>query len=212
LRKLLIWGASGHARVVAEIIRLNGQYELAGFIDDTASARDRFLNLTVYQDLETLRAVRGEGEANLIVAIGDCRARIRLATKAAAQGFTLISAIHPRAVVSAEASIGGGTVVAAGAIVNPGCSIGANVIVNTGATVDHDCRIADGVHLSPGVHLGGWVSVGAETWLGIGAVVKDRVAIGAGTVVGAGSVVISDLPDRVMAWGVPAKPVKKIVS
>jgi acetyltransferase EpsM len=212
LRKVLIWGASGHARVVADIVRLNKQYELAGFVDNTASAPDRFLNHTVYHDLEDLRTVRNLSAASLIVGVGDCRARMRLAGAAKERGFTLISAIHPRAVVSSDASIGEGTVVAAGAVVNPGCSIGANVIINTGATVDHDCRIADGVHVSPGVHLGGWVTVGRATWLGIGAIVKDRMAIGEGAIIGAGSVVLSDIPERVVAWGVPARSMKEIPS
>ena len=180
--------------MVAEIIRLNGEYELAGFVDDTASAPDKFLDLAVYHDFEALCAACDVDRTSLIVAIGDCGARMRLAAKAVAQGFTLISAIHPRAVVSNDASIGVGSVVAAGAVVNPGCSIGSNVIVNTGATVDHDCKIADGVHISPGVHLGGWVSVGAGTWLGIGAVVKDRVRIGAGSMIGAGAVVLRTSP------------------
>jgi acetyltransferase EpsM len=207
---LLIWGASGHARVVADIVTLNNQYELAGFVDDTPSAPDRFLNYTVYHDLETLRTVPNLHGANLIVGVGDCRARMQLAGAARERGFTLTSAIHPRAVVSSDASIGEGTVVAAGAVVNPGCSIGLNVIVNTGATVDHDCKIADGVHISPGVHLGGWVTVGAATWLGIGSIVKDRITIGEGGVIGAGSLVLSDIPDRVVAWGVPAKPMREI--
>lgn len=210
LRKLLIWGASGHARVVADIVRLNNQYELAGFVDNTASGPDRFLNHTVYRDLEALRAVRDEGAVSVIVAVGDCRARIQLAQTVVDRGFTLVSAIHPRAIVSSDASIGEGTVVAAGAVVNPGCVIGANVIINTGATVDHDCKIADGVHIGPGAHLGGWVTVGAATWLGIGAIVKDRIAVGEGGIVGAGSVVLSDVPDGVIAWGVPAKLIKEV--
>jgi acetyltransferase EpsM len=206
----LIWGASGHARVVADIVRLNNQYELAGFVDNTPSAPNRFLNHTVYHDLEALRAVRDDGVASVIVAVGDCNARMRLGETAVDLGFALVSAIHPRAIVASDASIGAGTVVAAGAVLNPGCSIGANVIVNTGATVDHDCRIADGVHIGPGVHLGGWVTVGRATWLGIGAIVKDRIAVGEGGIVGAGSVVLSDIPDGVVAWGVPAKPMKEI--
>jgi acetyltransferase EpsM len=209
LGKLLIWGAAGHARVVADIIRLNKQYELVGFVDNTGSAPDFFLDHTVYHDLDASQTA-GHGDASLIVAVGDCRARMRLAEAAVEHGFHLTSAIHPRAIVASDASIGAGTVIAAGAVVNPGCSIGANVIVNTGATVDHDCTIADGVHISPGVHLGGWVNVGPATWIGIGAIVKDRITIGERGIIGAGSVVLSDIPDRVVAWGAPAKPMKEI--
>lgn len=212
MRKLLIWGASGHARVVAEIARLDSQFEVVGFIDNTAAAAERFLDTRVYHDLDELETLRDQGVTDMIIAVGDCRARMRLAGKAAAAGFTLKSAVHPRAIVSSEACIGAGTVIAAGAVVNPGCSIGANVIVNTGATVDHDSLIADGVHIGPGAHLGGWVTVGEATWLGIGTIVSDRITIGRNSVVGAGAVVVSDIPDLVTAWGLPAKPMKQIPS
>ena len=210
MHSLLIWGASGHARVVADIVLLNNEFELAGFVDDTASAADRFLGLPVYHGLGALRSLHNTEVTNVIVAIGNCAARIRIAETAASAGFHIVSAIHPKAIVASGVSIGEGTVIAAGAVINSGCVVGSNVIVNTGATIDHDSRIADGVHISPGVHLGGSVTVGAGSWLGIGAVVKDKVSIGAGTIVGAGAVVLSDLPDRVKAWGSPARVMKRI--
>jgi UDP-N-acetylbacillosamine N-acetyltransferase len=99
---------------------------------------------------------------------------------------------------------------AAGSVVNPGATLGRNVIVNTCASVDHDCVLEDGVHISPGAHLGGGVTVGRGTWIGIGAVVRDHVMIGAGVTIGAGAVVVKDIPDGVMAYGVPARVVKEI--
>src|SRR5207253_2269892 len=106
LQRLLIWGASGHARVVADIIRLNNQYELAGFIDDTASAPERFFDLPVYHDLQAVGIVP---DKKLIVAVGDCGARMRIAASALQRGFTLLSAIHPHATVSTDSFIGAGT-------------------------------------------------------------------------------------------------------
>jgi acetyltransferase EpsM len=208
LPKVLIWGAAGHARVVADIIQLSTEYELAGFLDDTRSAPSRFLDLPVYRDILALPATLNSAVTNVIIAVGDCAARMRLAELAIANGFRLISAFHPRAVIAGDSSIGAGTVIAAGAVVNPGCVLGENVIVNTGATIDHDCRLGDGVHVSPGVHIGGGARVGSGTWLGIGSVVKDKVAIGAGVIIGAGSVVLKDIPDGVVAWGIPAVSMK----
>jgi UDP-N-acetylbacillosamine N-acetyltransferase len=95
-------------------------------------------------------------------------------------------------------------VIAAGAVVNPGTRIGISVIINTSASVDHECMIADAAHICPGAHLAGRVVVGEATQVGIGATIIERVRIGSGSVIGAGAVVIRDLPDRVVACGVPA--------
>ncbi|MEP6714098.1 MAG: acetyltransferase [Terriglobia bacterium] len=205
--KILVWGAGGHAGVVEEIIRLSQKYEMIGFLDDSPTAQDFFLGLPVFHDFRSLQAGR---PLHAIVAVGHCRTRLEIAETVQQNGWILTSAIHPRAVVSSSAVVGDGTVIAAGAVVNPGSALGTSVIVNTGATVDHDCRIADGVHIGPGVHMGGAAVVGKGTWLGIGAIVKDRVTIGQGVVIGAGAVVLRDIPDYVMAYGVPAKPVKEL--
>ncbi|HKP54367.1 MAG TPA: acetyltransferase [Chloroflexia bacterium] len=210
LEPLVIWGASGHALVVADIVRLGGKYEIAGLLDDVGLDRRgaEFAGSTVLGGREQLDALYDGGTNHLIVAIGDCEARLQLAELARSKGFHLATAIHPRAIIAGAVSIGAGSVIAAGAIINPGCRIGENVIVNTGATVDHECVIGDGVHIGPGAHLGGRVEVGRASWVGIGATVIHQVRIGAGTIIGAGAVVVSDIPDNVVAYGVPAKVVK----
>ena len=208
-KRLVIWGASGHAMVVADIIRLRGEFDLIGYIDDLnpAGHNREFAGAPVLGGREQLDGLAGAGVRNLICAVGDCRARLELAALAQSKGFSLATAIHPRAVVAGGVTVGQGTVIAAGAVVNPGSALGENVIINTSASVDHECHLSDGVHLSPGVRLGGGVSVGRGTWVGIGAVVKEKVKIGARAVVGAGAVVLSDIPDAVVAYGVPARVV-----
>jgi UDP-N-acetylbacillosamine N-acetyltransferase len=208
--KLVIWGASGHALVVADIIRLSGIYEIAGFIDDVNVERHKtgFHSFHILGGREQLDIVRRKGVEHIIFGFGDSEARLNLTELVHEKGFTLITAIHPRSVVADDVKIGQGTVIAAGAVINPCTSIGENVIVNTSASVDHECVIDDGVHICPGVHLGGRVTVGRSTWVGIGAVVKDRVRIGAGSLIGAGSVVVTDIPEGVVAYGVPSKIVK----
>jgi len=206
---LLIWGASSHAAVVADVVRRAGLYDILGFIEDGSTPGFRpYLEAAVVGGRDVLTRYRDDGISHLIVAIGDCAARVRLARVARAAGFELATAIHPAATVAKNASVGKGSVVAAGAIVNPHARIGDNVILNTAASVDHDCEIGDGAHIGPGCHLGGRVHVGPEAWIGIGAVIRDRVSIGTGTVVGAGSVVVGDLPAGVVAYGVPARVVK----
>ncbi len=211
--KLVIWGASGHALVVSEIIRLRGEYEIIGFVDDLNPERHNtfFDGLRILGGIEQLDILRSEGVENIILGFGDCQARLRLAAVAREKGYVLATAIHPRAIVSESARIGAGTLIAAGAVVAPHAEIGENVIVNTMASVDHECVVEDGVHICPGVHLAGKVSVGRASWLSIGVIVMDRIRVGEGSMIGAGAVVVNDIPDRVLAYGVPAKVVSSTV-
>ncbi len=211
-RKLVIWGASGHARVVADIIRLREEYEIVGFLDDVNPDRRNaeFCGSRVLGGQEQLVHLRRQGIDHIIFGFGDCNARLKLSKLVQELGFSLATAIHPRATVAADVTIGGGTVIVAGSVVNPGARIGENVIINTCASVDHDCVIEDGVHICPGVHLAAHVRVGQAAWIGIGATVKDRVHIGPGSLIGAGAVVLNDIPDGVVAYGVPARIVRKL--
>ena len=207
METMVIWGASGHARVVADIIRLRGAYQVVGFLDNLHT----HLHHTVFEDAqvlggeEQLKVLREQGVRHLIVGIGNCEARLRCAELAKAEGFTLISAIHPSAVIASSVTIGAGTVVAAGAVINPGSVIGENVIINTSAGVDHECKIADGAHICPGAHLAGNVTVGRGAWVGIGSSVIAGICIGNSAYIGAGAVVVRDIPDHVVAYGNPAR-------
>ena len=209
--RVVIWGASGHALVVADILRLAGR-EVVGFIDDMDAERrgQRFAGARVLGGRESLESLHADGVRAIVVAVGNCAARLRLADVVRQHGLELARAVHPRAVVAEGVTLGAGTVVCAGAIVNPGSSIGESAIVNTAATIDHECVIADGAHVGPGAHLGGRVRVGRGAWIGIGATVSDRVVIGAESVVGAGAVVLNDVPRKVVAFGVPARVVRDV--
>jgi UDP-N-acetylbacillosamine N-acetyltransferase len=211
---LVIWGTSGQALVVADIVRLGGAYEIVGFLDDVNLDRrgTEFSGATVLGGREQLAGLMAEGVRDVILAFGNCQSRLRLADEVRAAGFRLATVIHPRATVAADAMVGEGTVVAAGAVVNPAARIGDCVIVNTGATVDHHCVVHDGAHICPGVHIGGWATIGRAAWVGIGATVSDRVSVGAAAVVGAGSVVVRDVPADVVAYGVPARVIRPLES
>lgn len=209
---LLIVGAGGHARVVADIAALCG-YDVIGFTDDVNVERRgaAFCGAVVLGGGEQLAITAAGGVRHAVVAIGDCDARLTLADRVWNEGLELVALCHPGATVARDCAIGPGTVLMAGAIVNPGAAIGANVIVNTAASVDHECRIADGVHIGPGARLGGRVEVERGAWLGIGSVIKDGVRIGARTIVGAGSLVLRDLPSGVVAFGSPAGIVRPVI-
>src|SRR5262245_3093588 len=202
---LVIWGASGHAMVVADIVRQLGRYELVGFLDDfrTNPEYDARLDGCILGGRAQLAELRARGIEDLLVAVGDCAARLQLASIATDHGLRLATVVHPRASVARNVCLGAGTVVCAGAVIGPACSIGQNVIVNTSASVDHECALEDGAHVSPGAHLGGNVVVRRGAWVGIGATVVPGVSIGAGSILGAGGVLLNDLPAGGVAVGVP---------
>ena len=194
--RVAIWGASGHALVVAEIVRLQRR-AVVGFIDDVDPTRrgETFAGARVLGGRECLAGLRADGVRDVVIAVGDCAARLRLADVARQHQFQLTRAIHPHAVISEGVTIGEGTVVCAGVVVNPGV-----VIV----------RVLPGDADDPGAHLGGCARVGRGTWVAIGAIVSNRVVIGDEAVVGAGSVVLRDVPSRVVAFGVPARVVRNV--
>jgi acetyltransferase EpsM len=210
--KLVIWGAGGHALVVADIVRLRGDYEIVGFLDDANLQRHstQFCRAPILGGREQLDTLKGKGVEYLIFGFGHSQARLRLSALARAKGFSLATAIHPRAVVAADVPVGPGTVIVAGAVVNPGSKIGEDAIVNTSASVGHECIIEDGAHIGPGARLAGRVVVGRAAWIGINATVVGRVHIGAGSLIGAGAVVLNDIPEGVVAYGVPAEVIREI--
>ena len=203
---VFVFGASGHARVVIDILERAKGVKIAFVVDDATHARGaKFCGYSVI-GRDALHANRRKVKAG-IVAIGDNSARARIAAWLVQQGFRAASAIHPASVIARGVEIGGGAAVMAGVAINSGTRIGSHVIVNTGATVDHDCTIGDCVHIAPGCHLCGGVSVGAGTMFGVGTAVIPGVRIGANVVVGAGSTVLQDIPDGARVAGSPCRPV-----
>jgi len=205
--KLMIWGASGHARVVCDIARLEGRFDVRGFLDDVNPERDgeSFCGLPVHGGAGRLDELRSMGITHFVIAFGDNGARLRLAETVLEQRFALATARHPRATVALDVELGEGAVVAAGAVINPNSHVGRAVIVNTGATVDHDCALGDAVHIGPGAHLAGSVTVERGAFVGTGAVVIPGVHIGRDAIVGAGSVVVRNVDEGTVVYGNPAR-------
>ena len=188
---MYLYGASGHARVIIDILHAMG-LQVEAIIDDNPSI----------SELDGIE-VRHEfnGESPMILAIGNNGVRRRLDAKLNCEWST---AIHPTAIVSPSANIGHGTVVMHGAIIQTHAEIGRHCIINTGASVDHECRIGDFVHISPHATLCGQVDVGEGTWIGAGATIIQCVKIGKNCVIGAGSVVLHDVADGARVAGNPA--------
>lgn len=200
---VVIIGGGGHAKVVIESLRAAGE-TVAAIVDADPTPR-QVLGVPVRGDDLVLPELRGQGLSRLFVAIGDNRLREKLGRRGRELGFSLVNAVHPSAVISPSAKLGAGVAVMAGAVVNADSEIEDLAIINTGAIVDHDCRLGVACHLGPASALAGGVSVGPRAFLGVGARAIPGVTIGADTIVGAGGVVVRDLPDAVLAVGVPAK-------
>lgn len=203
-QKVYVYGASGHGKVVADILLACEDPRLAGFVDDRAELRStRVLGLPVLGD-DCLQEEAGKMRVAVALGVGDNYARQRVAEKCLAWGMELVTLVHPAAKVSQSARMGPGTVVMAQAVINPDAVIASGVIVNTAAVVEHDVEIDEYAHVCPNAAMGGASKLGKFSQLGMGAVVIQCVSIGSHTIVGAGAVVVRDLPDRVVAFGVPA--------
>jgi acetyltransferase EpsM len=207
--ELLIYGASGHAKVVLDAAEKQGIYKILGFLDDDADTQETsFCDYPVLGGFEFLQN-KATKDTKIILGIGSNKVRAILHSKLTEAGFEFAIVIHPSAVIGRGVQFGVGTVVMGGVVVNPDSHIGKHVILNTGSTLDHDNVIGDFVHISPGAHLAGSVSVGKSTHLGVGSSVIQGIQIGEESIIGGGAAVVSDLPDRVTAVGVPAKVIKQ---
>lgn len=194
---MILYGASGHCKVIIDILETNGM-PIDYVVDDNPE-------LTSLLGYEVRRNSGHYDEA--IVAIGSCQIRKQVVEAIEVKHYPV--AIHPTAVISPRATIGNGTVVMQGAIVQSCAEIGKHCIVNTGASVDHDAKLADYVHVAPHATVTGGVEIGEGTWIGAGTVIKQGVRIGSWCMIGAGSIVVDDIPSGVVAFGNKCKIYKK---
>ena len=202
MKSIAIIGASGHGKVVAEIAELLG-FQKVVFFDDSKTDNN-FESWNIQGDTKNLISNISDFDA-CFVAIGDNNLRINKINTLLLNNANVISLIHPLASVSKYSKIKRGTVVMAGAAINSFVTIGNSCIINTNSTIEHDCVIGDGVHISPNSAIVGGVSIGDKTWIGIGSSIKQNIVIGNNVILGLGSVLLDDLPDNVIAFGVPAK-------
>ena len=205
---VVVYGASGHGKVVVDILRANG-VKIEGFVDDDPQKSGEVSGLKILGNIKWL--TQRATQISVALGIGDNFYRCRIAEHCIAAGIHLATAIHPSATVAASATISSGTAIMPHAVINADAVIGQGAIINTAAIVEHDCSIGNFSHLSPRVAIGGHVQVGDLAWLGIGSTVIPNRKIGKGAIIGAGSTVIHDVDDWVVAVGTPAYILKKLV-
>ena len=199
---LIIIGASGHGKVVADIAEKMNKWTKIAFLDDDESIKT---SMGIHVIGKATDASKYTSDYEIFVGIGNNATREKIQSKLEAEGAKIPVLIHPQAIIGANVEIGAGTAVMAGAVINCCTRIGKGCIINTGATVDHDNLIEDYVHISPGAHTAGSVSIGGGTWLGVGSVVSNNISVTGRCKVGAGAVIIRDITEPGTYIGVPAK-------
>ncbi len=196
MNRLIIIGASGHGKVVADIAKLNGYTDIV-FLDNDTSIKHCSGFPVLGSD-----SLTNSLDGDLFIAVGNSEIRKKYMTIYSDRNYPVL--IHPSAIISDSVSIDEGSVVMAGVIINPDSRIGKGCIINTSSSVDHDCVVEDYSHVSVGAHLCGTVHIGKGAWIGAGATVSNNVDICDSCMIGAGAVVIHNIEDAGTYVGVPA--------
>ena len=203
-KDVIIIGAGGHAKVIADIIYKSGD-NLIGFLDDNLANKGKEIYLGK-KVIGTTKDIEIYNKNYFIIGIGNNSIRKKINNE---NNLKLYSAIHPSAIIAEDVKIGTGSVIMAGVVINPGTVIGKNCIINTCSSLDHDNLLEDYVHISPGAHLAGTVTIKEGTWICTGAIVKNNITIGKNNIIGAGGVVIKDIIEENGTYiGVPARRIK----
>lgn len=200
--KVVVFGAGGHGRVVADALEATG-IEVTALVDD-APGQERSGR---WQVVRTGRIVFCP-DVEVALGVGNNEARASVYGRLVSAGAKVRTVIHPTAAISRSCGVGTGTVVLEKAVVKFGSEIGLGVIVNSGAVVTHDVVVGDFAHISPNATLAGGVRIGAYTHVGAGAVVLPGVSVGERAIVGAGAVVKEDVPPGATVVGVPARRIR----
>lgn len=206
--QVVIIGASGHGRVVADAIASVGIMELVGWLDPGFAKGTLIHDRPVLGSEEDLSMLIPEyALTGYFIAVGDNWKRARLTNEIAQKHTTLklVSIIHNSAIVSPYAQIGAGSVIMAGAVVQANTVVGRGVIINTRASVDHDCQLENFCSIGPGATLGGNCQIGQYSAIGLGANLLHGISVGENSVVGGGALVNKPIEANTTAVGVPAK-------
>jgi UDP-perosamine 4-acetyltransferase len=212
MKKVIGVGAGGHAKVMVEVLRLTGNYEIVGLLDPNPTLwNTEIVGVPVIGSDDLLPNIFQEDIKCAFIGIGgikDQRHRQDLFEQVKLQGFDIIKTIHPNSYISPSAKLGQGSTIMGGVIVNACTYVGDNVIINSGAIVEHDCFIDNHVHIASGARLAGGVSVRERTLIGLGASIREGINIGSDVIIGAGAVVICDIPSDSTYVGVPARKIR----
>lgn len=202
MKKVVIIGAGGHAKVIADIIVKSGD-EVIGFLDDNEEQPNRILGFPYLGKIENVN--KYSDECSFVIGIGSNSVRKQIAETYDVNWYL---AVHPRASIALGVTIGEGTVIMADALMNTDAHIGKHCIINTGAVVEHDNQIGDYVHISPGAVLCGTVTVGELAHVGAGATVRNNLSVCGDVIIGVGGIVVKDITKPGVYVGVPVQKLR----
>lgn len=191
LARLLVVGAGGHGRSVAEAALLSGQYDLAGFVDDGLAIGSAIWQTSVLGTTADLSAYSGLCD-KVIVAIGNNDLRESLVLRFLEHGIELANIIHPRALISPSAVLGQGCAIMAGAIVGTEAKLGMGVIANCASVIDHHAQVHDFGHLGVNACMAGGSVLGRKAWMQAGSALGYGVQVPAMTVLVPGAAYVVD--------------------
>lgn len=204
MKKLILIGAGGHAKSVADSIN-KSEYELCGFIDSNKKGMHMGLPIlgTGLEDIPNCE------KYSYLVSIGDVGYRKLWFDRIRERRLNIINIIDSSAIISASAKMGIGNFVGKMAVINADAEIGNNNVINTKALIEHECKVGDHNHLSTNSVINGNVIVGNSVFLGSSSVCNGQLKIGSNAIIGSGSVIIKDIPEKVTVVGVPARVIKR---
>lgn len=209
MKRLIIIGAGGHGKVIADTATEQNLYQEIAFLDDIFNYDHQNKKSLIWQILGRIKDMNEprilERFEAAFVAIGNSKLRVSLIYSLKKLGYYIPVIKHPTSFVSNFSKIDEGTAVLANSNLQANSIVGKGCILNTGSNIDHEVNLSDGVHICPGSSIAGNVSIGKNSWIGIGSSVKENINIGSNVVVGAGAVVNKNLPDNIVAKGIPAK-------
>ena len=202
-KNVVIIGAGGHGKVIADIIIKSGD-KVVGFLDDNLEIGTKVIEqyVIIGKVNECIKLQEEDKSLLFIIAIGNNYIRKNIYKKYKLNYYT---AIHPTAIIGMQVNIGEGTVVMANACINSNTTIGKNCIINTGAIIEHDNIIEDYVHISPNATLCGTVKIGEYTHIGASATIKNNIGICGDCIIGVGAVVVKDINQNGIYIGIPVK-------
>jgi sugar O-acyltransferase (sialic acid O-acetyltransferase NeuD family) len=210
-KEVVIFGASGHAKVVIDAIESLNIFRIIGLIDRNLTQANTTLGYpTIGTDANIGDILASFSDLSYAIAIGNNYVRKRIADQMTINfpQFKAASIIHPRATVSRHSRIGKGCFIAAGATIGPDATIGDFAIINTNASIDHDVKIGEFASIAPGATIGGSTAIGMNSTICLGAKIVDNISIGKDVILGANSLALRDIDSCVVAYGSPAKTIR----
>ena len=207
-KRVLIYGCGDMGIQTYNILKHDNSIQIIGFLDDDSNKKEKIFidDYPVLGTFEEIKRIKSKYNiSHGIVTVGDNKIRSKKTSQMKNEGLTIITAIHPNAFIDNVEKIGEGTIVEMGAFIHPETIIGKGCFVCCGAVVAHNSKVGNYVLLAGGVIFGSRVKIGNYSLIGVGASISPYITIGENVLVGTGASVIKDLPNNVIAAGVPAK-------